>query len=153
MERARLANAKRTEPWLRGVLPEHHLNAETKDLTKLGAGLVGTMAALLLGLLVASAKSSYDAQRGELTQMAATSIVLDRELAHYGPETAEVRGILKGAIGGFITQIWTDQTTPSGERTVPMAREVLFDEIQNLAPKTDAQKVIQSLCLLKTLSA
>jgi hypothetical protein len=46
--------------WLRGVLPEDHLNAETKDLVKLGVGLVGTMAALLLGLLVASAKSSYD---------------------------------------------------------------------------------------------
>jgi hypothetical protein len=56
--------------WLRGVLPQHHLDAETKDLVKLGVGLIGTMAALLLGLLVASAKSSYDTRRSEVSQMA-----------------------------------------------------------------------------------
>src|SRR5262245_41048256 len=85
--------------WLRKVLPEHHLDAETKDVMKLGAGLIGTMAALLLGLLVASAKSSYDATNSELAQMAANVILLHRMLAHYGPATEEIRVVLKTPAG------------------------------------------------------
>jgi len=81
--------------WLRSVLPAHHLDAETKDLMKLGVGLIGTMAALLLGLLVASAKSSYDVRSSELTQMAANTVLLDRSLAHYGPATGGIRAFLR----------------------------------------------------------
>lgn len=88
--------------WLRSVLPEHCLNADTKELVKLGVGLIGTMAALLLGLLVASAKSSYDARSSELTQMAANAILLDRTLAHCGPETGATRSILKIAVARTI---------------------------------------------------
>src|SRR5215467_11333945 len=94
--------------WLRGILPEHHLDAETKDLVKLGVGLIGTMAALLLGLLVASAKSSYDTRKSELTQMAANLILLDRELAHYGTESTQVRSLLKTWVASAIEQVWPD---------------------------------------------
>lgn len=83
--------------WGRSSLPDHHLSAESKEVVKLGMGLVGTMAALVLGLLVASAKSSFDAQSSELTQASASIVVLDRVLAQYGPETREVREILRGA--------------------------------------------------------
>ena len=55
--------------FLRASLPEHHLSADSKDFMKLGMGLIATMAALVLGLLIASAKSSYDIQRNELTQI------------------------------------------------------------------------------------
>jgi cytochrome bd-type quinol oxidase subunit 2 len=57
--------------FLRAVLPERHLSADTKDTVRLGMGLVGTMAALVLGLLIASAKGFYDTQNSELTQMSA----------------------------------------------------------------------------------
>src|ERR1700746_2222499 len=77
--------------WLHAVLPQHHLGADSKDIVKLGMGLVGTMAALVLGLLVASAKGSYDAQSAELTQLSANIALLDRGLALYGPETREER--------------------------------------------------------------
>src|SRR5262245_49195155 len=56
---------------LRPALSQHHLSADTKDSVKLGMGLVGTMAALILGLLVAAAKSAYDAEKNEVIQMAA----------------------------------------------------------------------------------
>lgn len=92
--------------WLRQVLPEHYLDAETKDLVKLGVGLIGTMAALLLGLLVASAKSAYDARSSELTQVSANTILLDRMLAHYGPETDRVRADLRAMVARTIDQIW-----------------------------------------------
>ena len=53
---------------LRVMLPEHHLSAESKDVVKLAMGLIATMSALVLGLLIASAKSSFDAQSSELKQ-------------------------------------------------------------------------------------
>ncbi|HEY2662860.1 MAG TPA: hypothetical protein VGI47_00870, partial [Candidatus Binataceae bacterium] len=103
-------------------------------------GLIGTMTALLLGLLVASAKGSFDTQRGELTQMAANIILLDRVLAHYGPETDEARGMLKVDAAGLINQIWAND----GQRGPDAGREALFDKLQGLAPRTDSQRAIQS---------
>ncbi len=129
--------------WLRAVLPEHHLNADTKDLVKLGVGLIGTMAALVLGLLVASAKSSYDARSSELTQLAANTILLDRALAHYGPETREARGILKIATTRTIHQVWS-QAGSAGALPSQEGGGALFDKLQELVPHSDAQRVIQS---------
>jgi hypothetical protein len=129
--------------WLRSVLPEHHLDAETKDLMKLGIGLIGTMAALLLGLLVASAKSSYDTRSSEVTQLAANVILLDRALAHYGPATGEIRGILKIATARMIDQFWSEQGT-QGELPSQAVGNVVYDKIQELAPHSDAQRALQS---------
>jgi hypothetical protein len=80
---------------LRAALPQHHLSADTKDTVKLATGLVATMTALVLGLLIASAKGSYDTARSEMTQMAAKFVFLDRILANYGPEAAEPRTQLR----------------------------------------------------------
>ena len=126
--------------WLRGVLPQHHLDAETKDLIKLGVALIGTMAAMLLGLLVASAKSAYDARRSELTQMAADTILVDRVLAHYGPETGEARGLLKASVVGMLDRIWGNK-----DEGAPQVRsEALFDKIQELVPQNDSQRAIKT---------
>ena len=129
--------------WLHSVLPEHHLNDDTKDVVKLGVGLIGTMAALLLGLLVASAKSSYDARSSELTQVAANTILLDRALAHYGPETREARGLVKVVTARTIDQVWSK----NGSAGALPSREVggvLFDKVQELVPHSDAQRAVQS---------
>ena len=67
---------------IRAILPQPHLSSESKDVVKLGMGLVGTLSALVLGLLIASAKGSYDAQSSELTQMSPRVVVLDRVLAY-----------------------------------------------------------------------
>src|SRR6202041_295742 len=80
---------------LRAVLPENHLSSDSKDVVKVGIGLIGTMAALVLGLLIASAKSSYDTQFAELTEMSSKMVLLDRVLAHYGPEAQERRELLR----------------------------------------------------------
>ena len=93
--------------FLHAVLPQNHLTNESKDIVKLGMGLVGTMAALVLGLLVASAKGSYDTQSAELTQMSANIALLDRVLAHYGPETKETRALLRGAVVRILDQMWS----------------------------------------------
>src|SRR4051794_23746210 len=76
---------------LRRILPDRHLTAESKDLVKMGTGLIATMSALVLGLMVGSAKSSYDAQKNNLLQMSVKVVLLDRALAHYGPDANEAR--------------------------------------------------------------
>ena len=131
--------------WLGHSLPERQLDADTKDLIKLGVGLIGTMAALLLGLLVASAKSAYDARSNELTQMAANTVLLDRGLVHYGPAAAPIRGLLKVAVARVVDQVWGQDSTDAGV-ALPASQPlgVVFDKIQELEPHSDAQHAVQS---------
>jgi hypothetical protein len=97
-------------------LPEHHLRSESKDAVKLGAGLIATMAALVLGLLVGSAKSSFDAVNAGLTEGGAKVIVLDRILAHYGPETKEARDDLRRSVANGVALLWPEENTASTGR-------------------------------------
>ena len=107
--------------FLRAVLPEQHLSADSKDTVRLGIGVISTMAALVLGLLVASAKNFYDAQSSELTQMSANVILLDRVLAQYGPETKEARDLLRGAVASTLSDSTTfrNATDASWHRYYP----------------------------------
>lgn len=125
--------------FVRSRLPEHHLAPESKDVVKVGTGLIGTMAALVLGLLVGSAKGSYDAQKGEVTELAATVLLLDRVLAHYGPEAQDARAHVRQAASVAMGRIWG--TTVDGS-TLPLGvkEESLTDALHNLIPKDDAQR-------------
>src|SRR5271163_175409 len=79
-------------------LPDHHQSAASRDVVRLGMGLVATTVAVVLGLLVSSAKSFYDTQNNEVAQLAANVVMLDRTLAHYGPEATETRAALRGLL-------------------------------------------------------
>jgi hypothetical protein len=81
--------------FLRALLPQNHLSADTKDTVKLTIGLAATMTAILLGLLVASAKGSYDAQRRQLIQMSAKLAFLDRVFSNCGRDASEARAVLR----------------------------------------------------------
>src|SRR4029450_7161814 len=83
---------------LRNKLPENHLGSDAKDVVRLGAGLIGTIAALVLGLLIGWAKTSFDRQVPQVNQLTADVILLDQLLAQYGPESATVRNLLRGAV-------------------------------------------------------
>src|ERR1043166_3487068 len=100
---------------LRRILPESHLSAESKDAVKVAMGLVATMSALVLGLLVSSAKGSYDIQRTEVIQMAAKVAFLDRVLTAYGPEAAGVRAQLRGMVEQSIQQMWPGEMSQPAE--------------------------------------
>jgi len=130
---------------LRAALPECHLSADSKDTVRLGMGMIATMAALVLGLLVASAKNFYDTQGSELTQLSANVILLDRVLAHYGPETREVRDLLRGAVARTLNLMW-QQDQPQQSQITPAAGggEILYDKIQALSPTSDVQPALQS---------
>jgi hypothetical protein len=130
---------------LRAVLPQHHLSADSKDVVKLGMGLVATMSALVLGLLVASAKSSYDAQSNALTDMSSKVVLLDRVLAHYGPETKEVRNLLRGTIADVLDRTWPKGRAGSSQLEAPSGSgEILIDKIQDLSPQDDRHRALQA---------
>jgi hypothetical protein len=133
--------------FLHAVLPEHHLSSESKDIVKLGMGLVGTMSALVLGLLVASAKGSYDAQSAELTQMSANIALLDRGLALYGPETKEARNVLRGAVVRILDQMWSKDSSSPMATPLTVGGEILYEKIQGLSPKNDTQRSLQGQAL------
>jgi Protein of unknown function (DUF4239) len=131
---------------VRAALPEDHLSAETKDAVKVGMGLVATMAALVLGLLVASTKGAYDTQKSEVTQMAAKIVFLDRVLATYGPESAESRDLLRRSAGSAINHIWPDKKSSQAAQLDPSesSGEVFFNSIQKLSPQNDVQRSLKS---------
>jgi hypothetical protein len=132
---------------LRRRLPEHHLSADTKDAVRLGMGSVATMAALVLGLLVASTKSAYDTEKNEVIQMAAKTIWLDRLCENYGPEAAACRTVLRRATHSAILRIWPDASVHRPEqvldpgaiwsRDLPLA-------IQQLNPASDHQRTFKA---------
>ncbi|MGE5413632.1 MAG: hypothetical protein ACM3NW_05610 [Syntrophomonadaceae bacterium] len=124
---------------LRQVLPEHHLSGETKDVVKGSIALIGTMSALVLGLLVASAKGTYDTQKDELTSLSAKVMLLDRVLSHYGPEAAEARRFLREAVGATLTHL---SEGVGGASTTQS--QAVYDAVLELSPKTDIQKSMQS---------
>lgn len=133
---------------LHAVLPDHHLTTDSRDVMKLGLGLIATMSALVLGLLIASAKGAYDAQRNELTQMSAGVILLDRVMAHYGPETKDARAQLRSTVAGMHDRMWPEESPPAAQIEPPSTSgEALYDEIQALAPQTDAQRSLKAQAL------
>ena len=83
---------------IRPLLSESHLRPDSKDVVKLATGLIGTLAALVLGLLIASAKSTFDQKTNQVRQLTASIIALDELLAQYGPEAAGVRNLLRQSI-------------------------------------------------------
>ena len=131
---------------LRRRLPESHLDEDTKEVVKLGTGLVGTMAALVLGLLVASATGAFDAEDGRIQQLATDFVLLDRGLAHYGPEASVARARLRVTLTTMLDrlQVAGGSRVPAQGVEVSTTGGAMFDAIRDLVPKNDAQRMIQS---------
>lgn len=132
---------------LRRVLPQHHIRDESKDAVKVGMALVGTMTALVLGLLLASAKGAYDAQSADLTQLSANFVLLDRVLAHYGPETKDVRDLLRSALVRMADRLWSRDRSDPSPLDPWSGSEPIYDKIQQLSPKDDTQRSLQGQAL------
>ncbi len=140
--------------FLRASLPEHHLSVDSKSVLNLVIGLIGTMSALVLGLLVATAQSSYSTRRSEFTQMSVNIILLDRVLAHYGPETGKVRDLLRRAVARELQRISPENGTSARAKLDPRTNpgDALYDAIQELSPKNDAQRSLQAQALTMAIN-
>jgi hypothetical protein len=128
---------------LQRVLPQHHLASDSKDTVKVGAGMLATLTALVLGLLVSSAKSSFDAMNAGIAQAGAKIILLDHVLADYGPETKEVREQLRHTVASTIERIWPERKGGvGGLRALESvdAAKTMQAKLRELTPKNDLQK-------------
>jgi hypothetical protein len=129
------------------------LSKESQDVVRLGMGLVATMTALLLGLVTASARSTFDAQDAALRTSAANILTLDRHLARYGPETQPTRELLRRAVAYRVEVMWTaDDPARSGltagASTPPV--EEIQNQILRLAPENDTQRWLKTEALRLT---
>jgi hypothetical protein len=129
---------------LRKALPDEHLADDAKDVVRLGTGLIGTIAALVLGLLIASAKSSYDTRSGQVQHLTADVVLIDQLLAQYGPEARPIREILRGGVGPLVEQIWQKSGTTEKPFAATAAGEAVFARIGELAPNTDAEHSLKA---------
>jgi hypothetical protein len=130
--------------FFRTKLSEHHLSAESRTVVTLGMGLVGTMVALVLGLLISSAKGFYDTQNAELIQLSANVILLDRLLAHYGPEAKEARSDLRERVGQVLEESWSKDRAKALPMANPTKSESFYDRIQDLTPNDERQRALKS---------
>ena len=136
--------------WLRDKLPTHHLSSDSKDAIRLSTAIIGTLAALALGLLIASAKGAYDDARSELRTSAGRIVLLDRVMAHYGPETAAARKQMRSLLEARLRQSWTVRDVSSDpidiigdDRDV----ESIQDALRALVPANDGQRWLQNRAL------
>ena len=131
--------------WGHSLLPEVHRGSDTKEVVRLGMALVGTTVALVLGLLIASAKNFYDTQNAEVTEIAANLVLLDRILSHYGPESKDARQMLRSSL---IHELDTKGYQAESDHS---ANETLFDKIQELSPQNDSQRLLHNQAITLTI--
>jgi hypothetical protein len=139
--------------FLKTRLPDHHLSNDSKETVKLGAGMLATLSALILGLLVSSAKGTFDTMNAEIMQTSAKIIYLDRVLANYGPETQGAREQLRQVVASRIQTIWPENNNDvSGITSFERANslETFQLQLRELSPTNDLQRQMfqqaQQLC-------
>jgi hypothetical protein len=125
------------------MMPKAHLSSDSKEVVKLSLGVLATLAALVLGLLVASAKSTYSARESEINQITAYVILLDNLLAEYGEGAQAARASLRQAIPPMVDQIWREaQSVPmqSAPFKATAEGEAFYQQVQELQPGNDIQR-------------
>jgi hypothetical protein len=125
------------------MLPAGHLSSDSKEVVKLSMGVVATLAALVLGLLVASAKSTYDARESEINQITAYVILIDNLLAKYGEGAQAARAALRQAVPAIVDRIWREGQSAPLQSTPFKASaqgEAFYQRVQELQPTNDIQR-------------
>jgi hypothetical protein len=128
-------------------LPQHHLDPDTRDIVRLGTGLIATLSALVLGLLIASAQSAFQTQSNQIKQITANVILLDNILARSGTDAQPVRILLRSSVKTLVDRIWSDQgSAPTGVASFEASSQanLFFDKLLQLKPQDDAQRLLQT---------
>jgi hypothetical protein len=132
--------------WARHCLPEHHINEASKDTVKIGVGLIATMTALLLGLIISSANTSFKGMDAQVKEMAVNILTLDTTLARYGAETKPIRADMHNLLGARIESLWPQQSilaSNTGDSTIEKG-DLIITDIHNLKPQNDDQRWLKS---------
>ena len=132
---------------VRRATPADYLGPGEKEVARLVTGLMTTMAAIVLGMLVSSAKASYDARTNEVAEISSEIVTIDRMMSKYGTETADVRAQFRLLVEANVNRIWPTQAPVNVELKPRDEGEILGDELQALAPKSDAQAQVKAQIL------
>jgi Protein of unknown function (DUF4239) len=137
---------------VRRALPEDHVGSDAREVVRLVTGLTATMAALVLGMLVSSAKSFYDARKYEVAQMSSEIVVVDRLLARYGPETGEIRSEFRQMVEAGLDRIWPNETSRAADLRPRDHAEIAVGQLDLLAPKNDTQTAAKAQAISAILT-
>ena len=132
---------------LREILPEPHLNADSRDVVRLSTGLIATLAALVVGLLIASAQSSFQTQNNQIKQITANVILLDNLLARFGPQAQPLRPLLRTGLKILVGRIWSEQNSGTAKPApfeASAQSDLFFDKLLELIPQNDGQRELQT---------
>lgn len=137
------------------TLPKHHLSSESKDVIKVAMAMMATISALVVSLLISTAKTSFDEKDTELREQAARTIMLDRLFAQYGPETSAAREMLRTITEEKLRAIWGDEkaSEQADDVDVKILRghgssiERLQNQIYDLSPKSEQQRLLKARAL------
>jgi hypothetical protein len=133
--------------FLGAVLPKHQVSAESKEGVRVAIAMIATLTALVIGLLTASAKGSFDTKNNEFKGMISRLVLLDRTMAHYGPETKEARNLLRQRVAARLSDVWGNATAEQIQ-TEAIGKGPGLEEIQDklwaLSPQNDAQRWLRS---------
>ncbi len=136
---------------LRGRLPDHHLRDDSREVVQAATGMIATLVALIVGLLVSSSKASLDQANDGLSQAGAKIILLDQALARYGSETMRIRKRMKESLQATIELLWPMRPRDRPAMTV-VERSTALDEvlgmIEQLNPTDETHRAIQSRALI-----
>ena len=136
--------------YLRLVLPDDHTKADSKDILMTSAGMMATLIALIIGLLVTSAKGNYDNTTLGITQTGAKIITIDYYLSNYGPDAKVERELVRQATASAIERVWPNESTQGADLTKMEAATGMADvysKIRELSPQNDSQKYLQAQAL------
>lgn len=138
---------------VRAALPTHHLSDDSKHVLEIGLGIIGTMAGLLLGLLVASATTSYNGLRNEVLDTSSKIVLLDRILASYGPDANDSRRLLRTTLARAVHRIWPESGSTGAPNPVARDPDALLAKIAALSPKNESQRSLkpQAIGLLMSM--
>jgi len=126
---------------LQSSMPDGVLSAELKDVLKVIIGVLGTLSALLLSLLINSARTSYDQQHQEIMELSAKLLSLDRTLGRFGPEAGPIRSSLKSLVAKSVEDLWPADATVPAKIEAPVTEEIWVQSLQALAPKSESQRL------------
>ncbi len=112
---------------LRQCLPKHHLSEETKSTVSVSMAVVATFSALVLGLLISNANTSFSALGGEVTTLSAQILRLDALLRRYGPETGSARETLRS-----YAELKTADLFPDNQADVRLSDPKTYHLLQQL---------------------
>ncbi len=133
--------------FLRRKLPEHHLTGDSKDVIKLAVALIATMSALVLALLFASTRTSFERTSGYVSRMTADITELDKLLGEYGPEAKPLRVALRSQVGPLIDSIWQDDARPQPAGANKGHGDSVLYMLRELTPANKVQASIQARAL------